>query len=232
MSHQEIPFKIKLGTEVYPITVKVTINDNKFRITAHVPNNYPRTPVIVKMQESRDFKYKHKGSKTIIACVIFNTSSVELYLQWFFVYMQLYPQLLLPEEKSGIKGLGRYMVCIAVNLITKNGMYKPTIELSASGGRYIKTKFYSLNDSIKILKNFRRRYYDDFIKQLRNLNEEHRKEEIIRHASDLENNLKLIDYYSKTFGFRVKDKKQLNHFYDYLGIDLIVSTDIFLKHCN
>lgn len=131
-----------------------------------------------------------------------------VYLKKFYMY---------PPKENNLKGMGKYMLCVAISIYIKHQEID-NIYLRAYGQRYNK----QLQEKMKTQTG--EQIYDYYLKNdndlwsFNNIAENYKiegsigeyidknelfKEELIEKASEIEENKKLISYYSKEYGFVV-----------------------------
>ena len=226
------------------------------QVIASLPADYPDTPAMQRVAQYHDEKHLEASQydsaliQTIkgkdIAEVLFTVpkqgSGEPLYLARFFVYPALFAEHTLPEEKQGMRSLGKYLMCTTLRMILASYGPVSRVAVHAGGGGYITSEM-SDDDALEWyeqhpgLLRMRERIFNHSLEYF----ESEGIQPPIRTFRDFlissiqrdMGTLNLCNYYNRAFGFEAVDPAVLDGNDEFEGgIDMAVSTETILAKCH
>lgn len=246
------PFSIKLDGKEYPVTLTYRIRNiagdmwdtdrPTIQVRAKLPNDYPETKVIKRVREY----YKDKGDmfyeKDGIAQADIKSYKDYFYVIRFFVYPSLFPKDLSEEEKKGLKGLGKYILCRGLNIFIKMGFKHRKITLAAGGFGMVERDPFT-EEEVAMFYHKYPHYLEELPKKIKKIQDYWAKEDptyvftqeqqkrYARTSAQLTAwAMSLVNYY-RLYGFETDDKHIFDHFIEG-AVRMSAKTDDVLEYCR
>lgn len=208
MEIEKIGYSINpFGHTAYELECSFKISKSEgivtYQMDIYFPEDYP------------DTKLKHylntvRGINEIFHLLI-TVKSSRINIKTFYVRPAQYSTYSLPSEKLGVRGMGKRLLCIALRNIAKEYIDLPIediiIQLDAGGGDYPYDDFMdkmTVEEAFEFLEDYPETY-DGVETELEN--EEINEIQVIKYAFDVMENMKLVNYYHREYGFDVDNKE-------------------------
>lgn len=211
-----------------PLVISVEpsqFQDNLINFRVYFPPKYPQTPLrkrLFKMQS--DFYGGIKKGSEILAesGIIFQSRNEISFSLFVWPNHQWYSKSVTDEERVCCRGFGKELLCFALQFCLDNDLVNKQckVTLEAGGGQCDdtpETELMNIKDATKFLKDFpidvQEEEADTPLKKR-------------RLACAIQENMKLVSYYKRTYGFKVTNSSQ--------GLRVMMSGSLLkvLKKCS
>lgn len=180
----------------------IIIEDGKwFKAVVPYPKNYPQTFIKERYHENIfefNSNYRDENSIKNVCKYDFENCKNFIYVTEFNIIPKILNSKLCKDEKIMLKGLGKKCFLIMIDYF-KNKFGQFNIYLRSQGG-IMKNYDYS-HFNFETIKNHISENYPIFFNKIKNL--DHNFNDLCDILSEIENNLKLTNYYMENYGFKL-----------------------------
>lgn len=149
----------------------------------------------------------------------------------FYINPKLYDLTLNTIDKEILNGLGKTALCIGVNYFAKSGFINPEntlVMLDASGGSSDRPEdIERINELLKNEQELHRIFKQNYPKWYNSEGDQYTLEQLAEEYVAFENNKTLVNYYVKTFGFKIIDAET-----EPLGVLMATPLTSFIERCK